>query len=234
MRQPVLAKCAPSHAPAAGRSGKCQRQGRIFVRFETRRQSKISGLFPQEFIDRFAQKVFPRAIHQPEASLGIKSENGHIDFGHDGAKKRGCFEGAQALNAQRFTKRIDFEQHFAERVILAGSPRANRVITLTKGGQQVGHGLQWPHDVFAGTRHETGKKTDDYQSQGPLHFGGVIAEPENAEGDDRSRRNRSECQPRYAILMRGPATRRSVSHSPVLAYRRTSVSACRRIGTPYL
>ena len=71
-------------------------------------------------------------------------------------KQRGRFECAETLHPQRFAERVDFEQHFAKRVVRARAAGANRVIAFAQRRQQIAHRLQRMDDVIARGRNESG------------------------------------------------------------------------------
>src|SRR3954466_12508099 len=114
--------------------------------------------------------MFSRAVNQSEAMLRIESENGYIDFCHDGAQQGRRFERPQTLNAQRFAKRIDFQQDLAERVVQASAARANRVIAFAQGGQEIAHGLERMGEVFSRAGDEAQETSTNDDGQGPLNL----------------------------------------------------------------
>ena len=69
--------------------------------------------------------------------VAIKGENGDVNFFHHFAEERGGFESAEALEAQRFAKRIHFAENFAKHIIAIRAARANGKIALAQRGQQI-------------------------------------------------------------------------------------------------
>ena len=124
----MFAKGASPYSPATGTAGERQRQRLVFINIVTSGQSEIIGVAAQQFVHRLPEQIFAGTINEAQSSIWIECENRDVDLGHDRAQKCGCFERAQALHPQRFTERIDLEQHFAKRVVRSRAAGANRVI----------------------------------------------------------------------------------------------------------
>ena len=151
MGQTAFAKIAPAHAPAAAAAGKGEGERCVFIGIETGREAQIGRPAAKQFVDRLAEQIFAGAIDETKPAVRIEGEDRDIDFGHDGAKERGRFEGAEALDAQGFAQLIDFKQNLAERVIGLGAAGPNRVIAFPQGGEKIAHRLKRPNDVLART-----------------------------------------------------------------------------------
>ena len=150
------------------------------------------------------EKIFARAVDEPQAAIGIEGENGHVDFRHDRAEQRCRFKSAQALEAESFAERVDFKERFAERIIGPGAACADRVIAFPQRREQVRHRLQGPHDVFPRIQDEAETGAGDHERQRPLDLGGVIAKPEQDQRDDRGGRRGPDGQPGNASLVGDP------------------------------
>src|SRR5207247_1865775 len=86
VRQTAFAKCAAANAPSARAAGKTQSKRSVFIRFKTDRETEIAGASSQQFVNRLAEQMFPSTIDQAQTAVGIKSENGDLDLGHDRAQ----------------------------------------------------------------------------------------------------------------------------------------------------
>ena len=144
-------------------AGKRQRQGRVLVRFIDDLQPEIARAATEEFIHRKAEQILARAIHQPQPAVRIEGKDRDVDLGHDRAEQGGRFERAEALGAQGFAERIDFQQNFTQGVVNARASSTNRIIAFAQGGEQVRHGLQWPDEMFPRAHDESETAARDEQ-----------------------------------------------------------------------
>ena len=119
--------------------------------------------------------------------MRIKSENSDVDLGHDRSQKRGGLECAETLSPQGLSEFVNFKQRFAKRVVLARTAGPDRVIAFPQGRKQIRDRLPRPDDMFAHARDITTREPRDHEREGPLQFGAVVAEPEQAKCDQRRR-----------------------------------------------
>ena len=67
----------------------------------------------------------------------------------------------------------------------AGAARSDREVALAQRGEQIGQRLQRQHHALAHAERAAGPDADDEDRQRPLNFRGVVAGPQQNEGDDR-------------------------------------------------
>jgi hypothetical protein len=77
-----------------------------------------------------SEQSFAGSIDKTQTAFWIESKNRDFNLPHNRAQERRCFKGAQALQAQSFAKRVDFEKDFSQCIVSAGAPRADRVIAF--------------------------------------------------------------------------------------------------------
>ena len=171
--------------------------------------------------------MFSGAVNQPKPALRIECENGDVDLRHDGAKQGRRFKSAQPLGAKRFTERVDLEQDLAEGVVHARAASADRIIPFPQSGEQVRHRLQRTNDVFPRAGDKAQGATADQQRQRPLHLGGIIAEPEERERDQRGGRDGPDDQPGDASFEAEAMPQLSANGGPGLVHppRRASLQS---------
>jgi hypothetical protein len=89
--------------------------------------------------------VLARAVDEAQTLLSVEGKDGDVNLRHDFAQQRRGLLGAQPLFAHRLAERIGFHEDLAHRVIVARPTRAQGVILLAQGAEQIGKGLQGHH-----------------------------------------------------------------------------------------
>jgi hypothetical protein len=135
--QTAFAEMRAAHHPASGAAGEADLERARGFTFQATRQAQLGGGAAEHAFGRKREQAFTRAIDDAEVLCAVKSENGHVNFLDDFFQKRGGFDRAEALLAQRFAERVHFAHHFAERVGRFGPAAADGIVTFAYGGEQV-------------------------------------------------------------------------------------------------
>ena len=133
-------------------------------------------------------------IEEAEACVLIEGEDGGVHFGDDAAEEGDSFERADALGLEGVSEGVDFEGKLADGVVAIGATRAEGVVLLAEGGNDVGEGLDGADGFFneGGEDEEQDEKQD---AQGGEHrSGGDVKQGEDGgrEAEENERADGAE------------------------------------------
>ena len=243
VRTAFLTERRAPHFPAA-RCRRGTRRPRCAATCPSRqvRRPSSSAVRPSSCSAGLRQQPLAGAVDEPQRLRAVEGEDGDVDLHHHRAQQRAGLERAEALIVQRRGEDVDFEHHRAERIVAARAARADREVALAQRRQQVRQRLQRQHDAMADAERAAGPDADDEHRQRPLHFGGVVAGPEQDERDERRREAGREREQQDALVEAqtrvGPARRSgSSAESGVvsdLAIRNSELGMVRNSCTQFL
>src|SRR5436190_9472801 len=108
--QASFAERTSSYAPSPGTAGKRECQWSVFVSVETNFESQIARSPAEQLVHWLPEQIFSGTVDQPQPTIGIEGEDGHVDFRHDCPEESGRFEGAESLEAKSFAQCVYFKQ----------------------------------------------------------------------------------------------------------------------------
>ena len=156
---------------------------------------------PQEPFGRLGEEPRAGPIDEFELVLFVEREHGDVDFRHDLAQQGGRFEGIEPLMPERFDEGVHLDHHLAERIAAARASGTDGEVPFAERGKQVRQGLQGKDDSLAEREGEAETKRDDEYGQGPLHLRGVVAGPQENQGDGCPGKCRGERHQKNTTVM---------------------------------
>src|SRR5579859_522716 len=201
MWQTGLTKRPAAHAPAAGASGESEFHGAHGVAFERGAETEFRGGEAQQAFRGTSQQALSGAIDQAQFIFVVEGEDGHVDLFHHGAQQGAGFQCAEALFAQGLAEGIYFNHYFAHGVVAIGAARAHRKIFFAHGGQKIGKSLQREGDAMAHGDGKSKPQPDDEDAQSPDGARGIVARPQQNQGDGRTRQSRRDGQELDAMFV---------------------------------
>src|SRR5262245_42871769 len=133
-----FAETGAANAPAADAAWEGAIDGARIFAFEVFSEADFSSGFSEKTFLALGHQAFGGTIDKAEAVIFVEGENSDVELAHNGANEGEGFHGAETLLAEAFAQRVDFDHHFAERVVAASAARANGVIFVAKAAENVG------------------------------------------------------------------------------------------------
>ncbi len=211
MREPSLPERARAHLPAAGRhpEGRVEQTGCRAL--ETGGEAQLRGASVQEARLGLSEQFFAEAVRELEEPRVVEREDGDVDLPHDLGQQGSGLEGSQALVPECRGESIDLQEHLAQRIVGARSPRADREVFLAHGGEQVGDRLQRDDDALAQRVGAAEPPENDERGERPAHLRRHRRAPEENESDEDGRQGGQQGVEQDAAVVREAAHRPSRS-----------------------
>src|SRR5437868_6325722 len=179
MRDATFAKRSLLNRPAPFPSGKAHPDCAPAGLIEQVIESKIVSAAAHHPLLSHPHKLLARAVYDPKSLLRIEGKDRHINLHQHFLQQCDRFHRSQALSLQGVGKSIDLKNEFTQRVVAAGTTRAEGKILLAECSNHVGECLQRTHDLSAQSK--SADEPGEYQEEGkgPLSLRREAAEPQH-------------------------------------------------------
>jgi hypothetical protein len=117
-----------------------------------------------------AQQLLSEAIDETQAAFVVEREDGDLDLGHDLREKSSRFERPEPLLAKRLGERVDFQEHFAQRIVEPRAARPDGEVLLPHRREEVRHGLERTDHALPESLREEQPRENDEDGQRPANL----------------------------------------------------------------